>query len=185
LPSREASSRNLELARARWHAPRPWRSIQETRVIKRLVFQWFGYRGPEKWSGRAVARRLGVTHTYIEKLVREVRADAGEMLSLRAAYGEADFGDLSCAQEHTKRMKERGELRTPRLWKWVEFKIGDQVVRGVVPTKAAERTKAEHMPAAFRGNEQIAPGWANNSVPLFPRPVRLPRRRWRPGMPFR
>jgi hypothetical protein len=89
MPSREASLHNLEKARAKWRPPRPWRSLQETRVIKRLVWQWFTYRGPGKWSARAVGRRLGVSHTYIQKLVHEFVTDSSKIelavRSLRAS----------------------------------------------------------------------------------------------------
>lgn len=43
-------------------------------MIRRLVWQWLSYPGP-KWSARAVGRRLGVSHTYIQKLVREFAED--------------------------------------------------------------------------------------------------------------
>jgi hypothetical protein len=33
-------------------------------------------------------------------------------------------------------MKERNLLRGPRLWKIAEFKIGDNVVRAIAPTKS-------------------------------------------------
>jgi len=134
MPSREASLRNLELAKARWRPPRPWRSACETRVIKRLVWQWFNYYGPGKWSGRAVARRFGVSHTYVQKLVREFGTNPRKMRSVEAAYGEATLGQLARAQEITQSEKARGLLREPRRCKWAEFKIGDQTIRAVVPT---------------------------------------------------
>lgn len=34
-------------------------------------------------------------------------------------------------------MRTPGELRGPRLWKTAEFKIGNEVVRAVVPMKAS------------------------------------------------
>lgn len=142
MPSPEASRRNLEKGRARWRAPRPWRSAQETRVIKLLVWQWFAYRGPGKWSARAVGRRLGVSHTYVQKLVREFGADPSGMLrELRSSY-LATFDQLSRAQEETRQQRERGWLRPPRRWRVAEFRIGDQMLRTVVPTKAEERRKS-------------------------------------------
>ncbi len=140
MPSREASLRNLAKARAKWRPPRPWRSAQETRVIKRLVWQWFTYRGPGKWSGRAVAQRLGVTHTYIQKLVREFVRDPNEMQREVRLHGPATFGHLDRAREETRLEKERGWLRSPRCWRVARLKIGDQVeVQAVVPTKASTR----------------------------------------------
>lgn len=111
MPSRESSLRNLEKARACWRPPRPWRSRQETRVIRRLVWQWFTFRGSGKWSGRAVGRRLGVSHTYIQKLVREFAIDPSRVQRQQRTYGEATLEQLSCAQERTRKQRARGHLR--------------------------------------------------------------------------
>ena len=56
MPSYESSMRNLAKARARWRPPRPWRSSQESQMIRRFVFQWSTCRGT-KPSGRNWARR--------------------------------------------------------------------------------------------------------------------------------
>src|SRR5215472_6401912 len=40
MPSREASLRNLERAKRNWRAPKPLRCNSESRVIRRLVWQW-------------------------------------------------------------------------------------------------------------------------------------------------
>lgn len=156
MPSREASLRNLEIARVEWRPPRPWRSRQETRVIKRLVWQWFESNAPEKWSGRAVARRLGITHTYIQKLLREFRADPDRMRRELDASGEATFAQLTRARDETRRQKERGCLRKPRLRKVAEFKIGDQVVVGEKPTEPSTATRP---PVAE------TPAWAGGWTP--------------------
>jgi hypothetical protein len=149
MPSPESSRRNLEKARARWRAPLPWRSAQETRVIRLLVWQWFEYRGPGKWSARSVARRLGVTHTYIQKLVREFATNPIRIVrEVRSSY-PATFEQLSRAQEETRLQKDSDCLRRPRRWKWAEFKIGDQVIRTVVRTKASlerEQLRSSNIP---------------------------------------
>ena len=41
-----------------------------------------------KPSGRACARALGVSHTWVQKLVRKFRADPTEMWRLQRANGE-------------------------------------------------------------------------------------------------
>src|SRR5208282_4941158 len=117
MPSRKSSLSNLEKARAHWRPPRPWRSNQETQVIRRLVWQWFAYSGPGNWSGRAVGRRLGVSHTHIQKLMREFKLDLNKMQRQQRTQGEATFEQLSRAQELTRQERERGHLRSPRLWK--------------------------------------------------------------------
>ena len=178
MPSPETSRRNLQKARARWRQPRPWRSYQETRVITRLVWQWFKYQGPRKSSGRAVGRWLGVSHTYIQKLVREFAIDPSNMQREERIYGPATFERLRHAQEETRKEKERGWLRRPRLWKTVEFKVGDNVLRAVVPTKAGAGAVAAH-----NAVPPDAPAWATGPVSPHYFPVHIRRRRrWRPGM---
>jgi hypothetical protein len=110
MPSRESSLRNLEKARAKWRPPRPWRSTQEAQMIRRFVFQWFTCRGSRP-SGRAWARGLGISHTWLQKLVREFTAYPSEMWRLQRAKGDPRFSDFTCAQEYSRQMRERGELR--------------------------------------------------------------------------
>jgi hypothetical protein len=113
------------------------------------VWQWFTYRGPGKWSTRALGRRLGVSHTYIQKLVQEFVRDPSKIERQVRTTHPATFEQLSRAQEETRQQRERGRLRPPRRWKWVEVKIGDQVVRDVVRTKASierEQPRGCNMP---------------------------------------
>ena len=144
MPSPEASRRNLEKAKANWRRPRPWRSYQETRLITRLAWQWYRSRGP-KCSGRELARRLSVSHTYIQKLMRdfssqsaETGTDTCEVVSSRAAdlrnilleeraFGSATFGALRYAQEESRKMREYGWLRCPPGEKASIFQTGNAV----------------------------------------------------------
>lgn len=208
MPSREASLRNLEKARANWqHPPRPWRSPQETRVIKSLVWQWFNSQEPQKWSARKVARWLGVTHTYVQKLVREFKKDPSEMHRQARFSGPATFDQLERARAETRMNKENGRLREHKKWKWATFKVGDQTVRHFVPTKAEDRRQRAKANGRPFGPIYVPPNelplWATG-MPCFspqtpcdplaavkhalqesrvPRlwPIRI-RRRWRPGM---
>jgi hypothetical protein len=109
MPSYESSMRNLAKARARWHAPRPWRSSHESRMIRRFAFQWFT--AGHKPSGRAWARALGISHTWLQKLVREFTADPNKMWRLQAANGDPAYAELLRARECSRQMRERGELR--------------------------------------------------------------------------
>jgi hypothetical protein len=179
-PSREASLRNLEKAKVKWRSPRPWRSHQETQVIKRLAWQWFDSNGHGKSSGRSVARKLGVTHTYIQKLLREFLADPDTMRREQAAFGETTFAQLARAKDETRQQKERGRLRRPRLWEVAEFKIGGSVVSSRVP---AEPSTAP--PPPITETPVWAGGWAPppHDVLIPPNPQLLsyfpPRqRRW-------
>jgi hypothetical protein len=110
MPSYESSMRNLEKARAVGHPPRPWRSSGESRMIRRYVFQWFTG-GSKKPSGRDWARKLGISHTWLQKLVRRFEADPNEMWRLQAAKGDPAYADLLRARECSRQMGERGELR--------------------------------------------------------------------------
>jgi hypothetical protein len=110
MPSYQSSTRNLAKARAKMRPPRPWRSSDESRIIRRYVFQWATGRG-QKPSGRAWARELGISHTWLQKLVRKFVADSSEMWRLRATKGDPKFTELTRAREHSREMRERGELR--------------------------------------------------------------------------
>jgi len=155
MPSPEASRRNLEKARARGRAPRPWRSTQETRIIKRLVWQWLTYRGPGKWSGRTVAAWLGVSHTYVQKLVREFLADQSKTKRGVCSSHPATFEQLSHAQRESRAQKAQGWLRPPRRYRLAKFKIGDQIMRVVVPTKAEERRRVQKAAPRASRNPQV------------------------------
>jgi hypothetical protein len=209
MPSLEASLRNLEKARAAWsHPPRPWRSYQETRIIKRLVWQWLTYRGPDKWSGRAVARSLGVSHTYIQKLVRQFTTGPSEMQREAHRHTAATFEHLNRAREETQQEKERGCLRGPIRFKLVRFTYQGSKVKAVVPTESERRRREAEASGRPLGAVYIPfhelPLWArgmpyyseeNACDPLVavkysmhqsgaPRPVQFARR-WRTGRPFR
>jgi len=74
VPSHESSMRNLAKAWARWRPPRPWRSCDESRIIRRYAFLWYTARG-KRPPGCDWARQIGISHTWLQKLVREFTAD--------------------------------------------------------------------------------------------------------------
>jgi hypothetical protein len=88
-------------------------------MIRRFVFQWLTCRDRSRPSGRAWARALGVSHTWLQKLVREFTADSSKMCRLQAARGDPRSAELGRARDYTEQMKERGELRGSRLAKVV------------------------------------------------------------------
>jgi len=79
-------------------------------MIRRFAFQWFTCRDRNRPSGRAWARALDVSHTWLQKLVRGFVADPNEMRRLLAA-SDPKAAELTRAQEETRQMRERGELR--------------------------------------------------------------------------
>jgi hypothetical protein len=122
MPSYTSSMRNLTKARANGRPPRPWRSPDESRLIRRYVFVWYTSRGTKPF-GRAWAKKLGISHTWLQKLVREFQADPSEMWRLQRAHGDPRYEQLTRAQERTRRMREQGELRSSRLAKVANFFI--------------------------------------------------------------
>ena len=120
MPSYESSMRNLAKAKARWRPPRPWRSNQESQMIRQYVIQWLTCRDRNRPSGRSWARQLGVSHTWVQKLAREFQTDPSKMLRLQRA-GDPRSSELGRAQEYTRRMREEGQLRGSRLAKVADF----------------------------------------------------------------
>ncbi len=118
----DASMRNLTKARAseRWHPPLPWRSKEESLMIRRFVLWWHTCRDKSRPSARAWAKQLGISHVWLLKLVKEFTADPNEMRRLQA-YGDPTLAQLSRAREYTRAMRERGELRMSRREKWEKF----------------------------------------------------------------
>jgi len=118
MPSYEASIRNLLKAAnsGRWHRPRPWRSKEESEVVRRFVFWWLTCRERTKPSGRSWARQLGISHTWLQKLVREFEANPARMWEMQRAYGDPTVAQLTRAQEESHEMRKRADLRRPRRY---------------------------------------------------------------------
>src|ERR1700694_5207447 len=95
MPSYESSMQNLQKARAKWRKPRAWRSSQESQMIRRYVFQWLTCRDRSRPSGRDWARQLGISHTWLQKLVRQFQADPSKMYRELRASGDPKFVQLS------------------------------------------------------------------------------------------
>jgi transposase len=105
---------NLIKARARRKElgayPRPWRSKQETRAIRRAVWLWGTSEGPT-CSGREIARQLGVSHTHIQNLMQQFAADPVKAMRENQAHRRPMFEELEQARQETARMREHGLLR--------------------------------------------------------------------------
>jgi hypothetical protein len=83
-------------------------------MIRRLALWWWTCRDSSRPAARAWAReKLGVTHVWLLKLVRKFEEDPAEVRRLQA-YGDPTLEQLRRAKEYTQRMRERGELRSPR-----------------------------------------------------------------------
>jgi hypothetical protein len=121
----DASWENLRKACARRKElgayPRPWRSKEESRMIRRFVWQWLSCRDRNKPSARSWARQLCVSHTWVQKLVKQFQADPNEMQRETLREGDPILAQLSRARERTSQMRERGELRLSCRTKFVRF----------------------------------------------------------------
>jgi len=80
-------------------------------MVRLFVLQWFTCRDAARPSGRAWARALDVSHTWLQKLVRGFVTDSSEMRRLGVA-GDPKASELARAQHETRQMRERGELRS-------------------------------------------------------------------------
>jgi hypothetical protein len=109
----DASMKNLAKAFAspRYHPPRPWRSKEEALMVRRFVLLWLTCRDRSRPTGRAWARQLGISHTWLQKLVREFTADPNEMRRIQS-LGDPRSADFIRAKEYSQEMRTRGELRT-------------------------------------------------------------------------
>jgi len=116
MGTREAALENLDKAMMSRHRPRPWRSAKESEMIRRLAFWWFTARS-ERPSARAWARELGISHTWMQKLIREFTANSTKAWELQNDRGDPTFEDLDYARERTKEMRKRGEIRPFRRFR--------------------------------------------------------------------
>ncbi len=120
MPSYESSMRNLAKAREKWRPPRPWRSVEESRIIRRLVYLWFTARD-RRPSARAWAKELGISHTWMQKVIRQIQSDPTQMIREVRLHGLPTFALLDRARNFTRRMDEEGELRGSRLARVADF----------------------------------------------------------------
>lgn len=111
----DASMQNLAKAKAspRYHPPRPWRSKEESQMIRRYVYLWMTCRDRNRPSGRDWARQLAISHTWLQKLVREFREHTEETQREMGRCGDPTLAQLNRARDYTGQMRENGELRPP------------------------------------------------------------------------
>jgi hypothetical protein len=88
-------------------------------MIRRYAFLWYTGRG-KKPSGREWARQLGISHTWLQKLVWQFQKDPNPMYRELRRCGDPNFAQLCRAREHTQRMRDRGEIRPTGRAKEIE-----------------------------------------------------------------
>jgi len=125
----------------RFHRPRPWRSEEESHAIKRFAFWWFRSAG-NKPSIRSWAKQLGVSRTWLQKLIREFKRDPGEMLQAQAYEGDPKYSDLVRGRERSEELWRQGELRPKQYQCWKLRRRQDREWR----RQQREREEASEIP---------------------------------------
>jgi hypothetical protein len=110
---------NLALARAKrpW-MPRRWRTEAESDVIARLVWQAANYadrRGiPLECSIRTLGRRLGISHTWVRRLLARHRSSPGELQRVTWRSGMVTMLDFEKEHARSEEQRAMGLLRRDR-----------------------------------------------------------------------
>lgn len=183
----EARLINIRKARAaRRRAPLPWRSEMESRIIEQLVYQWWVTTSGQwpayakatagkpttagrPWAKYKVARLLGVSHTWVNKLVKRFEADPERMRRRMAAFAPTSFEKLERAREETRRQRERGWLRGPIRTRRVKLTLWGKKRAVTLPTRAEKRrTLLRQGYGGQAGSEQLPyrelPMWARGLI---------------------
>ena len=117
------------------------------------------------WSAVRVARLLGVSHTWVNKLVKRFEADPERMKRKMRAFAPANLDTLERAREETRWEREMGRLRGPIRWRRVKVKIQGREMRMGVPTKE-EMRRREKLKAVTSGEWRVASKQLQNQSPM-------------------
>jgi hypothetical protein len=171
--ARQARLINIQKARAaRRRAPLPWRSGLESRVIEQLVWQWWQSPAP-KWPAVRVARLLGVSHTWVNKLAKRFRSDPARFRRRYFPFVPATLEKLEHARQETLWHRTHGRLREPILLRRVRYTLDDGRTRTArLPTKASlraqrqsdDRSRAADNPTLPPDAFRDLPPWASGVV---------------------
>lgn len=80
---------------------------------------------------------MGVSHTWVNKLVKRIEADPERMRRKMRAFAPASFEKLERAREETRRQRELGWLRGAIRWRRVKVTIEGKKRRVGAVTRAA------------------------------------------------
>ncbi|MFZ0639731.1 MAG: hypothetical protein WA020_02030 [Candidatus Acidiferrales bacterium] len=143
-----------------------------------------------------MARFLGVSHTWVNKLVKRFEADPDRMRRKMAAFAPASIEKLERAREETLRQRERGWLRGPIRYRRVKVTLQGRKRKVMVPTQttvtsgewlvASKQRQMQQSAAPVRYAELPAwasglplPGGTGTAAGRGPRPVPFAFRRRR------
>jgi hypothetical protein len=122
------------------------------------------------WAKYRVARFLGVSHTWVNKLVKRFEADPERMRRRMAAFAPASFEKLERAREETRRQREYGWLRGGIRWRRVKF-MHEGKRRTAVAATESERRRRE---AEAKGRPEGPLVVPYAELPTWARSVSLP-----------
>jgi len=112
------------------------------------------------WPKVRVARLLGVSHTWVNKLVKRFEADPDRMRRRMAGLRPATLEKLERAREETRRQRELGWLRGPIRRRRVKWTLGGKTRRAVVWTQSEMRRWEEKAESRSRTLDAEIPAWA-------------------------
>ncbi len=113
------------------------------------------------WAKLRVARFLGVSHTWVNKLVKKFEVDPERMRRKMAAFAPASIEKLERAREETRWEREHGRLRGPIRYRRVKV-----VIQGK-KRKVAVATREERKRRALRQAQDQPYGLSGVSGPAF------------------
>ncbi|HTW23792.1 MAG TPA: hypothetical protein VMD78_09335 [Candidatus Baltobacteraceae bacterium] len=114
----------------------------------------------EPWAKLRVARLLGVSHTWVNKLVKRIEADPDRMRRRMAGLRPATLEKLERAREETRRQRELGWLRGPIRMRRVKWMREGKTQRGIVWTKSERRRREGKDDGRARVGDADVPAWA-------------------------
>ena len=91
------------------------------------------------WAKYRVARFLGVSHTWVNKLVKRFEKDPDRMRRRMAAFAPASIEKLEQAREETRWERERGRLRGPIRYRRVKVTLEGKKRKVMVRTRKNEQ----------------------------------------------
>ncbi len=112
------------------------------------------------WAKYRVARFLGVSHTWVNKLVKRFEADPDRMRRKMAAFAPANFEKLERAREETRRQQERGWLREPIRYRRVKVMLYGKKRKVMAPTRGNKQqirhtSPPVHVPLARQAGRPV------------------------------
>jgi hypothetical protein len=157
--SAEQSRENLKKAWANHKPPRRWRSPSESRLVRMFVWQWVLGRGPH-CSVRALAKWLGVSRAWVNKLRKRLPVDEAAFLAEVARTGIPTLEALKGARQDSRYMRELGLLLTQRPYKPVKCEWNGHVHYETVHTKPNAVTLALDGEIPLAPPSRVEPGQA-------------------------